>query len=210
MKIHYLTRFLTVTDLILYLGKSFPDSVQFLFFVLFSKYSLEYAIFYMQAVLTDTGCAHGKDFTCYLSRQRPSGIELYNILKTFDFKINPRSWCNFFILILSTWVGLPHCFICTRQAVQNRSSACSPCTSNCTHHTDIQAAPLAARRHSNFLDLHASVSTLSTSSTPVCVSAPLQLYSFSRSLHPSAAPVPNHSHPACTRAVWSVPLLVVA
>ena len=95
VQIHYLARFLTVTDLILYLGKSFPDSVQFLFFVLFSKYSLEYAIFYMQAVLTDTGCAHGKDFTCYLSRQRPSGIELYNILKTFDFKINPRSWCNF-------------------------------------------------------------------------------------------------------------------
>ena len=38
-------------------------------------------------------------------------------------------------LILSTWVGLPHSFICTRQAVKNRSSACSPCTSNCTHHT---------------------------------------------------------------------------
>ena len=72
-----------------------------------------------------------------------------------------------------TWVGLPHSFICTRQAVQNRCSAYSPCTSK------------AARRHSNFLDLHASVSTLSTSSTAVCVSGPLQLYSSSRSLHPS-------------------------
>ena len=80
---------------------------------------------------------------------------------------------------------LPRSFICTRQEVQNRSSACSTCTSNWTHHTDIWAAPLAARRHSNFLDLHASVSTPSTSSTAVCVSGPLQLYSSSCSLHPS-------------------------
>ena len=56
---------------------------------------------------------------------------------------------------------------------------------------DIRAAPLAARRHSNFLDLHASVSTLSTSSTPVCVSGPLQLYSSSRCLHPSGGTCPQ-------------------
>ena len=88
-------------------------------------------------------------------------------------------------------MGRSSSFICTRQAVQNRSSACSPCTSYCTHHTDIRAAPLAARRHSNFLDLHASVSTLSTSSIHVCVSGPLQLYSSSRSLHPSGGTCPQ-------------------
>ena len=37
----------------------------------------------------------------------------------------------------------------------NCSSAC-----NCTHHTDTRSAPLVARRRSNFLYLHASVSTL--------------------------------------------------
>ena len=103
-------------------------------------------------------------------------------------------------MIPYTLVGLPHSFICTRQAAvrQNRSSACtcSPCTSNCTHHTDIRAVPLAARRHSNFLDLHASVSTLSTSYTAVCVSGPLQLYSSSRSLHPSGGTCPQ-PHPSC-------------
>ena len=31
---------------------------------------------------------------------------------------------------------------------------------NCTHHTDTRSAPLVARRRSNFLYLHASVSTL--------------------------------------------------
>ena len=98
------------------------------------------------------------------------------------------------ILILSTWVGLPHSFICTRQAVQNRCSAYSPCTSK------------AARRHSNFLDLHASISTLSTSSTAVCVSGPLQLYPTL--FTPVVAPVSNHSHPVCAQAVWSVHSLV--
>ena len=73
----------------------------------------------MQAVFTNTGYAHGKDYT-HLARQRPlgkrlafnfsdrfrevfefyfyrilTGIELYNILKTLDFKIVPRSLGNF-------------------------------------------------------------------------------------------------------------------
>ena len=94
----------------------------------------------MQAVVvfTDTGYAHWKD----LSRQRPSGkclplnfsdrfrvvfefyftgllngIELYNILKT-RFKNYSKVMMQLCILMLSTWVSLPHSFICTCQAVQ--------------------------------------------------------------------------------------------
>ena len=44
---------------------------------------------------------------------------------------------------------------------------------------------------SNFLDLHTSFSTLFTSSTPVCLSGLLQLYSSSRSLHPSGGTCPQ-------------------
>ena len=44
VQIHYLTRFLTVTDLILYLGKSFPDSVQFLLFCQNTVLSMPYFI----------------------------------------------------------------------------------------------------------------------------------------------------------------------
>ena len=44
---------------------------------------------------------------------------------------------------------------------------------------------------SNFLDLHASVSALSTSSTLVRLSGLLQLYSSSRSLHPSGGTCPQ-------------------
>ena len=44
---------------------------------------------------------------------------------------------------------------------------------------------------SNFLDLHVSFSMLFTSSTPVCLSGLLQLYSFSRSLHPSGGTCPQ-------------------
>ena len=104
------------------------------------------------------------------------------------------------ILIQSTWVGLPHSFICTHQAVQNRSLSCSPCT-------DIQAAPLAARRRSN---LHASLSQR-------CPPLPLlfvSLVSFNCTLLPAlftgpvAAPVPNHSDLVCAQAVWSIHSLV--
>ena len=96
----------------------------------FCKIVLEYATFYMYAVFT----------RCTIF------LKLLNYCKV-TATLYPQC---------ITWVGLPHSFICTRQAVQNRSSAwtCSPCTSNCTHHTDIRAVPLAARRHSNFLDLH--------------------------------------------------------
>ena len=44
---------------------------------------------------------------------------------------------------------------------------------------------------SNFLDLHASFSTLFTSSTPVCLSGLLHMYSSSRSLHPSGGTCPQ-------------------
>jgi len=44
---------------------------------------------------------------------------------------------------------------------------------------------------SNFLDLHTSFSTLFTSSTPVCLSGLLQMYSSSRSLHPSGGTCPQ-------------------
>ena len=54
---------------------------------------------------------------------------------------------------------------------------------------------------SNFLDLHVSFSMLFTSSTAVCLSGLLQLYSLPSLFTPVAAPVPNHSHPVCARAV---------
>ena len=44
---------------------------------------------------------------------------------------------------------------------------------------------------SYFLDLHTSFSTLFTSSTPVCLSGLLQMYSSSRSLHPSGGTCPQ-------------------
>ena len=81
----------------------------------FCKIVLEYATFYMHAVFTH----------CTI------------FFKLFKKKKILQDHCA--TLILSTLVGLPHSFICTRQAAvrQNRSSACtcSPCTSNCTHHT---------------------------------------------------------------------------
>ena len=46
-------------------------------------------------------------------------------------------------------------------------------------------------RRWNFLHLYASFSTLFTSSTPVCLSGLLQMYSSSRSLHPSGGTCPQ-------------------
>ena len=118
---------------------SYPPGSVFLIPSFASIRQSKYAIFYMQAVcfFTDTGYAHWKD----LSRQRPSGkclalnfsdrfrvvfefyftgllngIELYNILKT-RFKNYSKVMMQLCILILSTWVSLPHSFICTCQAV---------------------------------------------------------------------------------------------
>ena len=78
--------------------------------------------FICRLFFTDTGFVRGKGFMYYyyLSKQRPSGIplafnfsdrfrevfefyltrflngiDLYNILKTLDFKIIPKSWGNF-------------------------------------------------------------------------------------------------------------------
>ena len=58
----------------------------------------------------------------------------------------------------------------------------------CTHYTDIQAAPLVAHR---CLNLHASVSMLSISSTPVCLSGLVQLYSSFCFLHPGGGTCPQ-------------------
>ena len=64
------------------------------------------------------------------------------------------------ILILSTLAGLPHSFICTFQRLIKLQLSLQPVhLCNCTHHIDTRSAPLAARRRSNFLQLHASVST---------------------------------------------------
>ena len=38
---------------------------------------------------------------------------LYNIPKTLDYKITPKVIGQVYIVILSTWVSLPHSFICT-------------------------------------------------------------------------------------------------
>ena len=57
--------------------------------------------------------------------------------------------------------GLPHFFMCTFQRVLKlQLSLLSVHLYNCTHYTDTRSAPLVARRRSNFLYLHASVSSL--------------------------------------------------
>ena len=52
------------------------------------------------------------------------------------------------------------------------------------------------------------VATLSTSSTPVCLSGLLQLYSSSRCLHPSGGTCPQPLPSCMCRAVWSLHSLV--
>ena len=123
-------------------------------------------------------------------------------LKVLILTLFQSHWATLYCDTNSTLVSLPHSFICPHQTVQNCSSACSPCTSNCTHYTDIQGAPLVARRSSN---LHASVSTLSISCTPVCLSGLVQLYSASRSLHPSGGTCPQPL-PSCMCTGGVVPV----
>ena len=66
-----------------------------------------------------------------------------------------------YILKLCTLSGLSHFFMCTFQRVLKLQLRLQYIhLYNCTHHTDTRSAPLVARRRSNFLYLHASVSSL--------------------------------------------------
>ena len=100
----------------------YPPGLVFLFHWFAPVRQSRYAIFYIQAVFTNTGYAHRKT-SCiiFLGEDHQenlrlllfelfwqfregfefyfpgflNGIELYNILKTLDFKIIPKSWGNF-------------------------------------------------------------------------------------------------------------------
>ena len=113
-----------------------------------------------------------------------------------------------YILILCTLAGLPNFFISESPKTAAQLVVRTPL--NCTHHTDTRSAPLVARRRSNFLYLHASVSTLFPLSlllvSPISYNCTLLLDHFT--LVPAS--VSCHSHPVGAGREVSVQSLVWA
>ena len=115
------------------------------------------------------------------------------------------------LLKLCTLSGLPYFFMCTFQRVLKlQLSLQSVHLQNCTHHTDTRSAPLVARRRSNFLYQHASVSSLLP--LPLLL---VSLISYNCTLlldHFTLVPasVSRHSHPVGAGREGTVHFLVWA
>ena len=111
-------------------------------------------------------------------------------------------------LILSTWVGLPHSFICTRQAVPTTAQLVVRAPQLSIY------PPILGQPHR--LPADARISWICMPLSQRCPPLPLlyiSLVSYNCTLLPAlftpvAAPVPNHSHPVCARAAGSVHSLV--
>ncbi len=122
-------------------------------------------------------------------------------------------------MILKVFQGLYNFVVCIRwvfliprlytSGSPDRSSACSPCTSNCPYITPILGQP-------HWLPVDARISGTCMPLSQRCPPLPLlfvSLVSYNCTLLPAlftpvVAPVPNHSHPVCARAVWSVHSIV--